>query len=414
LKASGCEHRASQHWAASYVDVMNVGLKRGAYGSWTDAVFATVRMTSPFVLLVVGILLVLRGDFTLGTMLSALSFAHGFIGPLGNLIATFSSLQMVGVHLGRIDDVLITTPEQDRSNLRVLNNLKGKIEVEHVSFRYASNAPYVLDDISLSIPAGATVALVGRSGCGKSTLASLLLGLYTPTSGHIVYDDYKLSDLDLRTVRRQVGVVVQQPHIFSTSVRANIALADPAIPLARVEEAAKRACIHDDIMRLPMGYDTPLVAGGGSISGGQRQRIALARALVGNPSILLLDEATSALDTVTEGRVQHELAGLGCTRILIAHRMSTVFGADLIVVLDKGTIVARGKHHELLAQCSLYRELAAGQEEPPRGDRRGETVRLAGPQLHDPSKDTIVDLQVRRLALAQAREDERIQKRGRA
>jgi len=365
LKASGCEHRASQHWCSSYVDLMNVNLRRGAYGSWTEAVFGTVKIAAPFVLLVVGIRQVLHGDFTLGTMLSAISFAHSFIGPMGNLIASLSNLQVVGIHLGRIDDILATPPEQERTQRRLLPNLEGRITVEGVSFRYSPKAPLVLTDVSLDIRPGTTVALVGRSGCGKSTLASLLLGLYAPTEGRILYDGHQLADLDLRAVRKKLGVVVQQPHVFSTTVRANIALADPATPLARVEEAAKRACIHDDILRMPMGYDTPLLGGGGSISGGQRQRIALARALVGEPAILLLDEATSALDTVTEARVQEQLDRLACTRIVVAHRMSTVFAADLIVVLDAGRIVAQGRHAELVATSPLYRELAGVPDAPP-------------------------------------------------
>jgi ABC-type bacteriocin/lantibiotic exporter with double-glycine peptidase domain len=365
LKASGCEHRASQSWSASYVDQMNLALKRGAYGSWTDAVFGTVRVAAPFVLLVVGIVQVLHRDFTLGTMLSAISFANSFIGPLGNLVASFTNLQMAGIHLGRIDDVLATPPEQERAHLRVLRELEGRITVERVSFRYSPKAPLILDDVSLEIPAGAKVALVGRSGSGKSTLASLLLGLYEPTSGRVLYDSHPLTELDLRSVRRKVGVVVQQPHVFSATVRANIALGDPATPLARVEEAAMRACVHDDIVRMPMGYDTPLLAGGASISGGQRQRIALARALLENPSILLLDEATSALDSVTEARVDAQLSALRSTRIVIAHRMSTVVGADLIVVLDKGRIVGQGTHAELLATTPLYRELAGVSSAPP-------------------------------------------------
>ena len=364
LKASGCEQRASQHWASSYVDLMNVNLKRGAYGSWTDAVFGTVRIAAPFVLLLVGIRQVMQGDYTLGTMLSAISFAQSFIGPMGNLIASFSSLQVVGIHLGRLDDVLATPPEEERPQRRILSTIDGGITVDDVSFRYSPNSPPVLHDISLDIRPGTTVALVGPSGCGKSTLASLLLGLYPPTSGRILYDGHQLADLDLRSVRKKLGVVVQQPHIFSTTVRANIGLADPATPLARIEDAAKRACIHDDIVRMPMGYDTPLLGGGGSISGGQRQRIALARALVNEPAILLLDEATSALDTVTETRVQAQLDSLACTRIVIAHRMSTVVGADMIVVLDKGRIVARGNHAELVAASPLYRELAGVREAP--------------------------------------------------
>ncbi|PYQ59174.1 MAG: lantibiotic ABC transporter permease, partial [Acidobacteria bacterium] len=180
--------------------------------------------------------------------------------------------------------------------------------------------------------------LVGRSGAGKSTLASLLVGLYPPTEGRILFDGIDLAELEFRSVRRQVGVVPQHPYLFGSSIRGNVTLSDPSLPLSRAVEAAKLAHIHDDIVVMPMGYETILADGGASLSGGQRQRLALARALVHRPAILLLDEATSALDTKTEREIQRELEALRATRIVIAHRLSTIRHADLILVMDDGRL----------------------------------------------------------------------------
>jgi ATP-binding cassette subfamily B protein len=221
----------------------------------------------------------------------------------------------------------------------------------------------VVREVSLDIRPGQHVGIVGRSGSGKSTLAHLLLGLYDPTSGRILFDGTDLAQLEARSVRRQLGIVTQRPYLFASSIRENIALTDPSLPLDAVVEAAKLACVHDDIATMPMGYDTVLLDGGSSLSGGQHQRIALARALVHRPSILLLDEATSELDTITEQTVYENLSALSCTTIVIAHRLSTIAGADLILVMDDGRIVEHGTHEELSALGGTYRKLIDAQTE---------------------------------------------------
>ena len=208
----------------------------------------------------------------------------------------------------------------------------------------------MVSDVSLEIQPGQHIGIVGRSGSGKSTLAHLLLGLYRPTSGRIEYDGQDLAGLDAGSVRRQLGIVTQRPYLFGSSVRENIALTNPELPLEAVVEAARIACVHDDIAAMPMGYDTQLHDGGASVSGGQRQRIALARALVHRPSILLLDEATSELDTVTEQKIYTNLDAISSTTIVIAHRLSTIRNADLILVMDEGRIVETGTHEQLLAR----------------------------------------------------------------
>jgi ABC-type bacteriocin/lantibiotic exporter with double-glycine peptidase domain len=219
----------------------------------------------------------------------------------------------------------------------------------------------VVRDVSLRIEPGMFVALVGKSGSGKSTLASLLLGLYPPTAGRIIYDGIDLHEIDLRALRRQLGIVTQRPYLFGTTIRRNIALLDANVKMPEIVEAAKKAAVHEEIMAMPLGYETPLLDAGASLAGGQRQRLALARALVRKPAILLLDEATSALDAVNERAVQERLEQLRCTRIVIAHRLSTVARADLIVVIEQGAIVEQGTHDELIAARGAYYKLVVAQ-----------------------------------------------------
>jgi ATP-binding cassette, subfamily B, bacterial len=361
LKSLGAERRAVEHWSNLFADELNVALQRGRLSAMFDSVLAALTIASPFAILVYGALEVIRGDLSLGKMLAVGALAAGFFAPLSTLVSTALQMQMLGSYFERIDDVLETPPEQERGAALVKPRLGGRITLDGVSFRYNPAAPLVVDDVSLDIAAGSFVALVGPSGAGKSTLAHLLVGLYRPTTGRILYDGLDLAGLDLRAVRSQLGIVNQQPYLFGGSIASNLSLADPTLSRNRLIEAARLAQIHDDIMNMPLGYDTLLGDGGSSVSGGQHQRIALARALVHRPAILLLDEATSSLDTATERRIQDHLAALRCTRIVIAHRLSTVRAADLILVMDRGAVVERGSHDELMRRRGRYEELVAVQ-----------------------------------------------------
>jgi ABC-type bacteriocin/lantibiotic exporter with double-glycine peptidase domain len=364
LKAAGAEERAAEHWERLFIDQVNVALRRGRLEASVTAVMATFQLAAPLAILVYGGFQVLNGSLSLGIMLAAAALAAGFLEPLATLIDTGLKLQLLRSYMERINEVLDAPREQEGQEVVTAPRLSGRIRAERVSFSYGPLAPLVVKNVSLKVKPGQQLGIVGRTGSGKSTLAHLLLGLYPPTSGRILFDGRDLAQLDLRSVRRQIGIVTQRPYLFGASIRQNIALSNPAMPLEEVVEAAKLACIHDEIIAMPMGYDTRLVDGGASLSGGQQQRIALARALAHRPTILLLDEATSDLDGVTERTVHRALSELGCTRIVIAHRMSTIVDADHILVMEDGRIVQHGTHDELMDLPGPYRQQVAAQRGP--------------------------------------------------
>jgi ABC-type bacteriocin/lantibiotic exporter with double-glycine peptidase domain len=357
LKSMGAEYRAVDRWTNLFVDSLNVSLRRGRLDALVGSVLGAFGLAAPLVILATGAMLVLRGDIGLGAMLGLSALGAGFLGPLGALVGVTLRFQVLGSYLERIEDVMQAEPEQDPSAVTRAPRLSGRIEAEGLGFAYADGSPAAVEDVSVTIAAGQFVAVVGSSGAGKSTLAKLLVGLYQPARGRIRYDGIDLASLDLRSVREQLGVVTQAGELFGASIRENIALGRPQMSLDEVIDAAKRAAIHDEIAALPMGYETILADGGASMSGGQRQRLALARALAAAPAIMLLDEATSNLDSVTEAAIQRSLASLRCTRVVIAHRLSTVVDADLILVMDRGRVVESGTHRELLSRGDVYRRL---------------------------------------------------------
>jgi HlyB family type I secretion system ABC transporter len=363
LKSAGAEHRVLRHWSNLFFDQLNLSLQRDYIVAIIETILGGLRTLSPLLLLWVGALQVLNGSMTLGTMLALNSLGLAFLTPLASLVSSWQKLQLVRAHFDRIADVITTPPEQELQSIQHPPNLTGRIELKNVSFKYDLNAPLVLHNINLKIEPGQKVAIVGRTGCGKSTLAKLLLGLYLPTEGEIFYDGLSLATLNYQEVRNQFGIVLQESHIFSGSIRENIAFNNPDMPMEQVIAAAKAAAIHNDIEQMPMGYETSVSEGGSALSGGQRQRLSIARALANSPAILLLDEATSHLDVVTEQVVDKNLNSLNCTRVIIAHRLSTVRNADIILVIENGSIVEQGSHRELLACNAYYSKLIHSQFE---------------------------------------------------
>lgn len=352
LKASGMESSAFDKWRRLFMATLTKGLEVGTLTAATDTWVSFLGLLSPTILLVYLVGMVLDGSMTLGQVFALLGLAGHCIASLGSLAGTWEAWQEAAQYIERIDEVESNPPEQPHP-LPVCGRLSGHVSMEGVSFKYAAASPPVLTDVTLSIAPGSFVAIVGRSGSGKSTVVKLLVGLYPPTSGVVRFGNYVTTEVDLTSLRNQLGCLIQDSRIFAGSLSLTIA-GGHDVSIDRVRQAASLAEIDSDIVALPLGYDTVLSEGGSNMSGGQRQRLALARALVAEPVVLIADEATSALDAETERRVHARLKNLGITRIVVTHRLTRVVEADEIFVLADGKVVQRGTHDQLIQQPGEY------------------------------------------------------------
>jgi ABC-type bacteriocin/lantibiotic exporter with double-glycine peptidase domain/CRP-like cAMP-binding protein len=331
-----------------------------------DGAVQAVGFLSILLFLWAGAQQVMAGALSIGALVAFNSLVMLATGPIGALLSLWDNAQLASVLLARLDDVFEQEPEQgaDHSRLLPVPTLEGRVELRHLSFRYGGpESPLILDDVSLEVPAGQRVAVVGRSGSGKTTLVRCLAGLLEPTAGAVLYDGVDGQTLDRRDLRRHLGCVLQDSHLFDDTIARNIALGEDEPDPERVRWAARVASAHEFVERLPLGYDTRVGETGVLLSGGQRQRIAIARAVYRQPPVLIFDEATSALDTESERAIRDNLGQLlaGRTAFVIAHRLSTIRDADLILVLEKGRLVERGNHDDLMRRQGLYHHLVGEQ-----------------------------------------------------
>jgi ABC-type bacteriocin/lantibiotic exporter with double-glycine peptidase domain len=315
------------------------------------------------VVICVGAWQAVNGQVSVGILVAFQALLMGFFGPLGQLAMGGNQIQAAQGALAQIDDVLTKPPaaQYQRRDSDVAHEAVGSIAAEELSFGYSPVDPPVVAKVSLSVAPGRSLAIVGPSGSGKSTLAQLLAGLEEPQAGAVRLDGVPLSMLAPESVRQAIALVGQSPQLFEGTVRDNISMWDPTFTEERIDEAARIAGIQEFILGRPGAYDSRITEGGGNLSGGQRAQIEIARAIAARPAVLILDEATAALDEISESALTARLRALGCTLIMVAHRISTVRDADEIAVMEAGAIVERGRHVELVKQGGLYSRLVGNE-----------------------------------------------------
>ena len=340
IKLAGAEKRAFARWAGTYSEAAELSYNPPLFIKANSAIASAISLAGTILIYYIAI----------KTKVSPPDYM-AFNSAFGSLTGAFAALTGVALSVAQIKPILemaepiLKTEPESSENKKMVTSLKGNIELSNVYFRYNETMPYIVNGMSLKIKAGEYIAIVGTTGCGKSTLLRLLLGFETPERGAVYFDGKDISKLDLRSLRRRIGVVTQNGNLFQGDIYSNIVISAPQLGIDDAWEAAEIAGIADDIRAMPMGMQTIISEGQGGISGGQKQRLMIARAIAPKPKILMLDEATSALDNKTQKQVSDALDKLKCTRIVIAHRLSTIKNCDRILVLDKGNIMEDGTCH---------------------------------------------------------------------
>ena len=356
IRLSGAEKRVFARWARLYSKEARLTYNPPAFLKLNSVITTAISLFGTVMLYYLAVSTgVAENQYYAFT--AAYGRVSGAFTALAGIIVSVASIRPV---LEMAEPILKAEPEV-ASDKRFVDSVSGNINMNHVSFRYTDNTPYVLEDLNLSIKQGEYIAIVGRTGCGKSTLVRLLLGFEKPEKGAVYYDNYDLADVDPRSLRKNIGVVIQNGQLFQGDIFSNIVISAPHLTRDEAWEAAEIAGIADDIRDMPMGMETMISEGQGGISGGQKQRLMIARAIAPKPKILIFDEATSALDNKTQKQVSDALDKLKCTRIVIAHRLSTIRNCDRILVMDNGKIIEEGTYDDLIAKEGSFAELVARQ-----------------------------------------------------
>ena len=356
IKLAGAEKRVFSRWANHYAKGAKLVYDPPTFLKVNSVINTAISLASTIILYFLA--------FQSGVDQSSY---FAFTSAYGCVMGAFSSLAGIALTAAKIKPTLdmakpfLETEPETSDNREIVTRLSGGIEMNNVYFRYGENTPYIVNDMSLKIKPGEYVAIVGRTGCGKSTLLRLLLGFETPERGAIYYDGKDIRKLDLGSLRRKIGTVMQNGGLFQGDIYSNIVVTAPELTLDDAWEAAEKAGIADDIRSMSMGMQTLVAEGQGGISGGQKQRLMIARAIAPKPKILMFDEATSALDNKTQKQVSEALDSMGCTRIVIAHRLSTIRQCDRILVLDKGNVIEDGTYDELIEKRGFFAELVERQ-----------------------------------------------------
>ena len=364
IKASGAENGYFQKWAGYQASENSQTMKFNRVNNYLGMIPSLMAKIANIAVTALGVLLVIRGNFTLGSIITFQGFLGAFMSPAMTIISAGQSIQEMRTEMERIDDVM-KYPDDDHfrddpiEEDKDYSKLGGKVELKNITFGYSKLAEPLIEDFSMTMEPGSRVAFVGSSGCGKSTLSKLISGLYKPWSGEILFDGRPISDIDRTVFTSSVAVVDQDIVLFEDTIENNIRMWNDSLKDFEVIMAAKDAQIYNDIMAREGGFKGMLTEGGKDLSGGQRQRIEIARVLAQDPSIIIMDEATSALDAKTEYELVKAVKDRGITCIVIAHRLSTIRDCDEIIVLDRGKVVERGTHEELIAHGGVYTELIA-------------------------------------------------------
>ena len=350
LKSMAVEPQMQRRWDAQLAAYVSAGFRSATLSTLAHESTNLIGKLVTVGTLWLGAKLVIEGQLTVGQFIAFNMLAGRVAQPIMRLAQLWTDFQQTGISVQRLGDIL-NAPTEAAGAKSSLPPVAGRVTFDQVRFRYRPDAPEVLKGIDLDIRPGEVIGIVGRSGSGKSTLTRLIQRLHVPESGRVLIDGIDLALAEASSLRRQIGVVLQENVLFNRSIRENVALADPGAPLEQVIAAARLAGAHEFILELPEAYDTVVGEHGATLSGGQRQRIAIARALMNQPRILIFDEATSALDYESERIIQQNMQSIcqGRTVIVIAHRLSAVRHADRILVMDRGQIVEAGSHAELLA-----------------------------------------------------------------